>query len=104
MGFRFRKRIRIAPGLAINISKSGISTSVGTKGATTNISGKGIKSTFGIPGSGLSWTFGPGKKSRNKQAKNEDFEEEIQAPKPRIHWWRLAVLIVIAVILHNAFK
>ncbi|ELL0157605.1 DUF4236 domain-containing protein, partial [Escherichia coli] len=38
MGFRFRKRIRIAPGLAINISKSGVSTSIGPKGATTNIS------------------------------------------------------------------
>lgn len=104
MGFRFRKRIRIAPGLAINISKSGISTSVGTKGATTNISGKGIKTTVGIPGSGLSWTFGPWKKSRTKQVKNEEIEEDVQTTKPKIHWWRLAVLIVIAVIMHNAFK
>ncbi|MCL3500111.1 DUF4236 domain-containing protein [Klebsiella pneumoniae] len=62
MGFRFRKRIRIAPGLAINISKSGVSTSIGPKGATTNISGRGIKTTVGIPGSGLSYTVGPGKK------------------------------------------
>ncbi len=41
MGFRFRKRIRIAPGLAINISKSGVSTSIGGKGSTINI-GKAI--------------------------------------------------------------
>ena len=41
MGFRFRKRIRIAPGLAINISKSGVSTSIGGKGSTINIGKKG---------------------------------------------------------------
>lgn len=40
MGFRFRKRIRIAPGLAINISKSGVSTSIGGKGSTINIGKK----------------------------------------------------------------
>ena len=56
MGFRFRKRIRIAPGVNINISKSGVSTSIGGKGATVNIGKKGIRSTVGIPGSGMSYT------------------------------------------------
>lgn len=80
MGFRFRKRIRIAPGLAINISKSGVSTSIGPKGATTNISGRGIKTTVGIPGSGLSYTVGPWKnleklhRKRNFQNKNQRFK------------------------------
>ena len=32
MGFRFRKRIRIIPGLWLNASKSGISASVGGHG------------------------------------------------------------------------
>lgn len=77
MGFRFRKRIRIAPGLAINISKSGVSTSIGPKGATTNISGRGIKTTVGIPGSGLSYTVAQGKnleklhRKRNFQNRNQ---------------------------------
>lgn len=56
MGFRYRKRIRIAPGLSINISKSGVSTSIGGKGATLNISGKGVRSTVGVPGTGLSYS------------------------------------------------
>jgi Protein of unknown function (DUF4236) len=54
MRLRFRKRIKIAPGIHINLSKSGISTSVGVKGASVTY-GQGKKRTnLGIPGSGLS--------------------------------------------------
>lgn len=56
MGFKFRKRIKIAPGLHINVSKSGVSTSIGKSGATVNIGKKGVKATVGIPGSGLSYS------------------------------------------------
>jgi uncharacterized protein DUF4236 len=54
MGFRFRKSFKIAPGVRINLSKSGVSTSVGRRGATLNFSSKGTRATVGIPGSGLS--------------------------------------------------
>lgn len=55
MGFRFRKSIKIAPGVRINISKKGLSSlSVGRPGATVNINKKGTRTTLGIPGSGLS--------------------------------------------------
>ncbi|HAG7339453.1 DUF4236 domain-containing protein [Escherichia coli] len=70
MGFRFRKRIRIAPGLAININKSGVSTSIGGKGSTINIGKKGVKMTNGLPGTGLSHTtnlYSPGKSTEKKQ-------------------------------------
>ncbi|PKH06691.1 DUF4236 domain-containing protein [Moritella sp. Urea-trap-13] len=56
MGFKFRKRIKIAPGININLSKSGVSTSIGKPGATINIGKKGVKATVGIPGSGLSYS------------------------------------------------
>ncbi|QDF67101.1 DUF4236 domain-containing protein [Shewanella sp. SNU WT4] len=56
MGFKFRKRIKIAPGLHVNISQSGISTSIGKPGATLNIGKNGVKATVGIPGSGLSYS------------------------------------------------
>ncbi|WP_238533065.1 DUF4236 domain-containing protein, partial [Vibrio anguillarum] len=56
MGFKFRKRIKIAPGLHVNLSKSGVSTSIGKPGATVNIGKKGVKATVGIPGSGLSYS------------------------------------------------
>ncbi len=55
MGLRFRKIFKVAPGVKINLSKSGLSLSAGRKGATTNLSTKGLRSTVGIPGSGLSY-------------------------------------------------
>lgn len=57
MGFKFRQRIKIAPGIHINIGKTGItSTSIGKAGATLNVGKKGVKATAGIPGTGLSYT------------------------------------------------
>lgn len=56
MAIRFRKTIKIAPGVRINIGKTGISTSLGPKGATVNLRGGKRKLTTGIPGSGLSHT------------------------------------------------
>jgi len=35
--FRFRKSISVLPGVKVNLSKTGVSTSVGGKGATLNI-------------------------------------------------------------------
>ena len=53
--FRFRKAFSILPGVRINLSKTGVSTSVGGKGATLNV-GHGQKTvTLGLPGSGLSY-------------------------------------------------
>nr|WP_314872213.1 DUF4236 domain-containing protein [uncultured Pseudomonas sp.] len=54
MALRFRKSFKIAPGVRINLSKSGLSTSVGGKGVTANLSKRGTRVTGGIPGSGLS--------------------------------------------------
>lgn len=56
MGFRFRKSFKIAPGIRLNLSKSGVSTSIGGKGATVNVSKRGVRSTVGIPGSGISYS------------------------------------------------
>lgn len=56
MGFRFRKSVRILPGVRLNFSGSGVSTSIGPRGATINLGRRGIKSTTSIPGSGLSYT------------------------------------------------
>ena len=49
---RTARRIRIAPGVRLNISRSGISTSVGGRGFTLNSRGT---ATVGIPGTGLSY-------------------------------------------------
>lgn len=56
MGFRFRKSIKLLPGIRINLSKSGVSTSVGKPGATINISERGARGTVGVPGTGISYS------------------------------------------------
>lgn len=57
MGFRFRRSIKVLPGVHLNLSKTGITASIGSPGATINIGGKdGARATVGIPGSGLSYT------------------------------------------------
>jgi hypothetical protein len=57
MGLRFHKSISILPGVKLNISKTGISASVGGRGATVNI-GKGgrVRGTVGAPGTGISYS------------------------------------------------
>ena len=54
-GLRFQKRLRILPGLRINLSKSGASTTIGPRGAGVNIGKDGITTNAGLPGSGLSY-------------------------------------------------
>ena len=56
MPFKFRKSFKILPGVKINLSKGGISTSLGGAGHSVNIGKKGVKSTIGIPGTGISHT------------------------------------------------
>jgi hypothetical protein len=54
-GLRFQKRLRILPGVRVNLSKSGASTSIGPRGADVNIGRDGISTNAGIPGTGLSY-------------------------------------------------
>jgi len=56
MSFRFFKRFQIAPGLTVNLSKSGLSLSVGPRGAKVTLGPKGVRTTVGIPGTGVSYT------------------------------------------------
>ena len=56
VGFRFRRSLSIFPGLRINLSGSGVSTSIGGRGATLNFSKRGVRGTVGLPGTGLSYS------------------------------------------------
>ena len=60
MGWRFRKRTRLFPGLYLNWSKNGLSSiSLGGPGATLNVPvnrNGGARGTVGLPGTGLSYS------------------------------------------------
>ena len=70
MGFRYRKSIKIAPGVKLNLSKKSVGVSVGTKGARMSISSTGrVTRTLSIPGTGISHvtTENINKKGKAKQ-------------------------------------
>lgn len=50
---RFWRRVKVAPGLTINLSKSGPSLSVGPRGSKVTFGRRGIRQTVGLPGTGL---------------------------------------------------
>ena len=64
MGLRFRKSINLGGGAKINLSKSGVGYSIGTKGARiTKKANGGSKTTLSVPGTGISYV----KESRGKR-------------------------------------
>jgi hypothetical protein len=56
MGFRYRRRVKIAPGVHLNFGKRGTSVSLGGHGVTTNYSKRGRRTTYSLRGTGLSYT------------------------------------------------
>jgi len=50
---RFRRKAKLFPGVYLNFSKSGISTTIGVPGASINFGSKGTFLNTGIPGTGL---------------------------------------------------
>ena len=47
------RRVRLAPGVTINLSKSGPSVSVGPRGSKVTFNRRGLRETVGIPGTGI---------------------------------------------------
>ncbi|MBE0455292.1 MAG: DUF4236 domain-containing protein [Roseovarius sp.] len=63
MAFRFWRRVRLAPGITLNLSKSNASLSFGPRGAKYTISPRGNRATAGLPGTGLFYTVHDRKRS-----------------------------------------
>ena len=54
MPFRFRRTVKIFPGVKLNLSKGGMSVTVGPKGYHLNFGKQGVRQTIDLPGVGLS--------------------------------------------------
>lgn len=50
---RFRKRVKLFPGVHLNFSLTGVSTTIGVRGLSVNLGSKGAYLNTGIPGTGL---------------------------------------------------
>lgn len=53
MALRFRRTVKIAPGVRLNLTKTGISARVGPRGAGVTMGTSGTTVSAGLPGTGL---------------------------------------------------
>ena len=89
MGLRFRKSIKLAPGVKLNLNTKSVGVSAGVKGAHVSVNSSGRKTaTFSIPGTGLSYSTNLGKKKSSKKKKSAEQSSGINI-----------VLVVIIIIL-----
>ncbi len=62
MAFRFFRRLKLAPGVTLNLTKRGGSLSFGPRGAKLTAGTSGVRRTLGVPGTGLWYTEHAGAK------------------------------------------
>lgn len=68
MGLRFRKSVKIAPGVRLNISKKSVGISAGVKGYRKSINSSGrVTTSIGVPGTGVSYVKTENLKSKKKK-------------------------------------
>lgn len=79
MAIRFRRTIKIAPGLKINVGKRGVSVSAGVRGATATYGRGGLYGNVGVPGTGLSYRskIGGSSASRGVSTQQNAYHENV---------------------------
>jgi hypothetical protein len=98
MGFRFRRSIRVLPGVRLNVSKSGVSTSIGSRGAWLTFGRKGTRATLGIPGTGLGYTTTTARRVQSTPPP----ETPSAKPARTMAWlfWFVVPVLAIQVLVH----
>ncbi|MGM0855865.1 MAG: DUF4236 domain-containing protein [Pseudomonadota bacterium] len=84
MVFRFQRRITLAPGVRLNVSKRGIGFSVGPRGASVSIGPSGAYAHAGIPGTGLAYRTKLDRKRSSPHSPNVTERSAITALEERI--------------------
>lgn len=88
MGMKFRKSVKIAPGVRVNFNKKSVGLSVGGKGARVSVNSSGrVTKTVSLPGTGLSYsdshTIGGGSKKSTSAASagaDQRYDDDVQLP------------------------
>jgi len=107
MGFRFRRSIKILPGIRLNLSRSGVSASVGVRGAHVTVGHGKVRETVGLPGTGISYTHVEGATPPNANPPDLPADEWGAMPKPigttPLSIDRLQVVCILGVVAFIAF-
>ena len=93
MGFRFYRRIHLAPGIGVSLSRSGPSLTVGVRGAHMTFGARGVTRTVGLPGTGIYYTSRHGYHTGYHSARS-DVPLDSQAQAHANHRAELTILIV----------
>lgn len=88
MSLRFRRQLRIVPGLHLNLSKSGVSATVGVPGLRLTL-GKRPALNVGLPGSGISYRESLGSAPPTPPAAQP-------GTSVHVHWLWVALVLVVA--------
>ena len=94
MGWKFQKRVRILPGVTLNLSRKGVSTSVGRRGARVTWGHGQTRTTLGLPGTGISHTSVRKNRSNHPQPK-------ARVSVVSIFWGVLVVLLLVIFTLRS---
>lgn len=81
MPVRFRRTFKILPGVRINVSKHGISTTVGPRGMHLTFNRYGVRQDLGLPGTGLSessYIIG-GNRSKETERSEDDAARHVRS-------------------------
>lgn len=108
MGLRMRKSVNLGGGMRLNLSKSGIGMSAGTKGFRVGAGPSGSRMNVGIPGTGVGYELrgGTGSRRRRSTPAQPQYAAYSQ-PKPKrgffgtIFWllkWAIIAIVVLAVL------
>lgn len=85
MAFRYSKRIKVVPGLTLNLSRAGVGYSVGGRGARVTKRADGrITRTVGLPGTGLSHTAAVGGTTGRARTTRPASPPAPAPPKPKL--------------------
>ncbi len=109
MGLRFRKSIKIAPGVRLNIGKKSVGISAGVKGARVSVNSSGrVTKSVGIPGTGLSYVttskIGGSSQPDNEQPNSTpvsapDPQPNAPQPSPQKRYTGIKILSIVLIAL-----
>lgn len=102
MGMRFRKSIRLGKNVRLNLSKSGIGYSVGTKGyRVTKMANGRTRTTSSIPGTGISFVNETGCSAKSFNSSSPCVNEPSPSLSTPVVLFIVAIIILFIVFFPN---
>lgn len=102
-GFRLFRRKKLAPGLRLNLSRSGPSLRIGPRGAGITVGGRrGLRATVGVPGTGIYYTKTAGGHRRVRRS-TAPLRSSYSGPAPTTNYkgclYVIGAIILLALVI-----